>query len=52
MMRIKIEKHVTVSLDEGLTVTVLPPGVHDVPEWVGKMAKKHFGAVEVKGKKG
>ena len=48
-MLIKCDHHIEASLDDGLTVTSFDPGsAVDVPEWVGKMAIKHYGAEEVK----
>lgn len=48
-MFIKCDQHIEASLDEGLTVTTFEPGEDvEVPEWVGKMAIKHYGAEEVK----
>lgn len=51
-MIIKCDKHIEASLDDGLTVTTFEPGDKiDVPDWVGEMAVKHYGAVEVKAAK-
>ena len=51
-MIIKCDKHIEASLDDGLTVTTFAPGDKiDVPDWVGEMAVKHYGAVEVKAAK-
>ena len=48
-MIIKCDSHIEASLDDGLTVTVFEPGdAIEVPDAVGKMAIKHYGAEEVK----
>ena len=48
-MLIKCDHHIEASLDDGLTVTTFAPGDKiDVPDWVGEMAIKHYGAEEVK----
>lgn len=48
-MIIKCDKHIEASIDDGLTVTVFEPGdAIEVPDAVGKMAIKHYGAEEVK----
>jgi hypothetical protein len=48
-MIIKCDRHIQASLDKGLTVTTFDPGeAVEVPESVGKMAIKHYGAEEVK----
>ena len=51
-MIIKCENYIEASLDDGLTVTTFEPGDKiDVPDWVGEMAVKHYGAVIVEQKK-
>ena len=48
-MIVKCESPIPASIDDGLTVTTFPPGdAVEVPDWVGEMAKKHYGAEEVK----
>lgn len=48
-MFIKCDHHIAASLDDGLTVTTFEPGnAVEVPDLVGKMAIKHYGAEEVK----
>lgn len=47
-MLIKCDKKFDASLDDGLTVTSFLPGEHDVPDWVGEMAIKHFDATKIK----
>lgn len=48
-MFVKCDQRIQASLDDGLTVTTFEPGeAIEVPDWVGKMAVKHYGAVEVK----
>ena len=46
-MFVKCDKVIEASLDNGLTVTAFPAGDNEVPDWVGEMAKKHYGAEEV-----
>lgn len=46
-MLIKCDKIVEASLDDGLTVTAFPAGENEVPDWVGEMAKKHYGAEKI-----
>lgn len=48
-MIIKCDVPIQASLDDGLTVTTFEPGeTIEVPESVGEMAIKHYGAEEVK----
>lgn len=48
-MIIKCDVPIQASTDDGLTVTTFEPGeAIEVPESVGKMAIKHYGAEEVK----
>lgn len=47
-MRIKTDALFQASLDDGLTTTTFVAGEHEVPDWVGAMAIKHYGAKEIK----
>lgn len=46
-MFIECDKVIEASLDDGLTVTAFPAGENEVPDWVGEMAQKHYGAKKI-----
>ena len=47
-MFVKCDVQIQASIDDGLTVTTWEPGESvEVPDWVGEMAVKHYGAVDV-----